>query len=140
MRLFNRWSGSRPAVATGPAQIHSELERFAPEVLAHVDRVQVDREVRKQKLVIAFFFGAIDEIARAEDCDETQALAASVMFLNHYFPASAAELGSVTDLRQEFAEAPQASNLMREGAEAIKRWRAGDIAAAKWLAGSLAFD
>jgi hypothetical protein len=140
MGLFSRWSGSRPAVATGPAQIHSELERFAPEVFAHVDRVQVDREVRKQKLVIAFFFGAIDELARAEGFDETQALAASVIFLNHYFPASAAELGSVTDLRQEFAEAPQAKNLMREGAEAIKRWRAGDGDASKWLAQSLAFD
>jgi hypothetical protein len=158
MGLFSRWSRPRPAAAPGPAQIHSELERFARDALAHVDRVQVDREVRKQKLVIAFFFGAIDELARAEDLDETQALAASVMFLNHYFPASATELGSVTDLRQEFAEAPQARNLMREGAtgpslaraprlapigegaEAVKRWRAGDGASTKWLANSLAFD
>lgn len=120
--------------------------------------MQVDRELHKQKLVIAFFFGAIDELARAEDLDETQALAASVMFLERYFPASTAELGSVTGLREEFAAALQAKNLMREGAtgpslaraprlgpigegaEAIKRWRAGDGAAAKWLAQSLAFD
>jgi hypothetical protein len=140
MGLFNRWSRSRPAAASGTAQIRSELERFARDALAHVNRVQVDREVRKQKLVIAFFFGAIDELARAEGVDETHALAASVMFLNHYFPASAAELGSVTALRQEFAEAPQAKNLMREGAEAVKRWRAGDAAPTKWLAESLAFD
>lgn len=140
MGLFHRWSRPRPAAAPGPAQIHSELERFARDALAHVDRVQVDRELRKQKLVIAFFFGAIDELARAEGLDETQALAASVMFLERYFPASTAELGSVTGLRRELAAALQAKNLMREGAEAIKRWRAGDGAAAKWLAQSLAFD
>ncbi len=140
MGLFNRRSSPPPAAASGAAQIDRELERFARDALAHVDHVPVDREVRKQKLMIAFFFGAIDELARAEDLDETQALAASVMFLARYFPASTAELGSVTDLRQEFAAALQAKNLMQEGAEAVKRWRAGDNAAAKWLAQSLAFD
>jgi hypothetical protein len=140
MGWFHRWSGSRSTTAPGPAKIQDELERFARDALAHVDRVQLDREVRKQKLVIAFFFGAIDELARAEELDETQALAASVRFLDHYFPGSAAELGSVTELRAEFTDALQAKNLMREGAEAIKRWRAGDATAAKWLAQSLAFD
>ena len=99
MGLFSRRSKSWPAAASGPAQVHGEPWRFARDALPHADRVQLDREVPKQELVIAFFFGAIDELARAEDLDETQALAASVIFLDHYFPASAVELGSVTERR-----------------------------------------
>ncbi len=140
MRFFSRWFTPTPPSATAAAQLRAEAGRFAVAAFAHLDRVRIEREVRQQKLVLAFFFGAIDELARLRDLDEAQALAAGVMFLNDYFPASTPELGSITELRQEYAQALQARNLMREGAEAIKRWRAGDGDAAKWLAQSLAFD
>lgn len=105
MGLFNRRCGSRPAAACGAAQLfEEELEHFAPQARAPIDRVQADREVREQGLVIAFFSKAINEPTRAENLDATRAPAANVILLNHCFPQPAAALGSVVDPRERLAE------------------------------------
>jgi hypothetical protein len=64
MGLIRRWF---------KAPLHAELERCAPAALAHVDGEQLDRNLRKQTLVIAFFLGAIDELARVHDGGDTAA-------------------------------------------------------------------
>lgn len=104
MDFFRSLFGKRP-----PADPIDEaaklLESFAAVSMASVDPQAIERYPRKQKTILAFHFGAIQEIAVRHDLDETARLALGVRFVTRWFGAQAAETGSVTAIAGELAGA-----------------------------------
>ncbi len=130
MRFFRRWFGTRPDTRNDAELPIDVLDRFVVASLAPVNRIELDRDPLQQQHVMAYFFGAAQRLAQADDLDETHTLALMVMFLNRYFSASVSEIGSVTTLRRKFEDSTEGRALMREGEEMLQRWLASNDPAA----------
>lgn len=97
------------------------LERFAALAMASVDPLAIERHPRKQKTILAFHFGAIQEVAARHDLDETARLALGVRFVTRWFGTQAAETGSVTAIAEELAGA-EWQPAIADGAVAMRAW------------------
>lgn len=114
--IFTRQSRANPLDDAAKS-----LESFAALAMSSVDPHAIERHPRKQKTILAFHFGAIQELAARHDLDETAQLALGVRCVTRWFGAQAAETGSVTAIAEELGGA-EWQPAIADGAVAMRAW------------------
>ncbi len=123
MGWLHKLFGQRESAPNELERANETLQRFLAASLAEVDHAALDRDRLRQKLAVAYGFGAVESLANRFELDETRALALAVKFLDRHF-ANMPGAESVTGLRREFADDIESRLFQREGAESIRRWLA----------------
>lgn len=122
MGILERILGRSPAPVSPLEEVRRLIERFTAATYAGVDAEDIGRYPRKQRLVMAFHFGAIGYLAEQYALDETETLGIFVQFLDRYFNLPVHETGSISQLLEGFRADAGEREYLAAGREAFRRW------------------
>jgi hypothetical protein len=122
MSIFGKLFRRQPRPPAAAGEVSRIIDRFATATSMGVDREDLGRYPAKQYRVMAFHYGAIEQLSREYDLDETETLGVFVIFINTYFTMPVTETGSISERLQGFREKPDERRFMEAGADVFRRW------------------
>ncbi|UCC57263.1 MAG: hypothetical protein JSU75_05935 [Gammaproteobacteria bacterium] len=122
MSLLGRLFGKHAHKQTPVAEVRQLIDRFTTATHAGVDAEDIGRYPHKQRMVMAFHFGAIEYLAQQHQLDETETLGVFVMFLDKYFNLPVTETGSISELLGGFESSADMQKYREAGLDVFRRW------------------
>lgn len=126
MGLFDKLFGAKPREPDATEIIGKVIDRFATATIMGIDREDLGRFPAKQYKVMAFHYGAIEELCRRHALDEDRTLGIFVVFIDKYFNMPVAETGSITERLQGFNSNPEERRYLEAGTDIFRRWHDDD--------------